>query len=167
MQSALHTESPDPRIAIALMTPDDLDEVAALFDAYRHFYGQPPDSALAARFIRQRLACGDSWILVARNGAGRVAGFCQIYPSLSSVSACRTGILNDLYVADDQRRQGAGSALLAAAAAQAVALGLARLELSTAHDNLAARRLYERHGWVEEARFASYQLTTMPSDTAF
>lgn len=154
-------------VSVAKMTLDDHREVAILFDAYRGFYGKSQDIELARRFIRERFEFQDSWILVARNGNGVIAGFCQIYPSFSSVSACRIGILNDLFVSASERSQGIGSALLEAARTLAAALGLARLELSTAYDNHPAHALYERHGWAPDSQFVTYRLAIDQADPAF
>ncbi len=151
-------------IRIALMTPDDLQGVAGLFDEYRVFYGQSRDAERARKFIAERLQLQDAWILVAKDKEGVIAGFAQVYPSFSSISACRTGILNDLYVAPRARSRGIGSGLLAAVHVLAQALELKRLELSTAHDNHTARRLYERHGWVPDTRFTSYGLSVTQAE---
>ena len=35
---------------------NDLEQLAALFDAYRQFYGQAPDLALAKAFIADRFS---------------------------------------------------------------------------------------------------------------
>lgn len=146
-------------LAVALMAPEELEQVAVLFDAYRAFYGQPHDLDLARRFLSERLEWQDAWVLVARRGSAPVAGFCQIYPSFSSVAACRIGILNDLFVRADARSQGVGAALLTAAHDLAMTRGLARLELSTAHDNLPARSLYAHLGWLPDDRFLTYRRT--------
>lgn len=144
-------------VTVRMVAVDDLPRVIALFDEYRSFYGQEYDIRLAERFIHARFDLQDSWILVAKDTAGRAVGFCQIYPGYSSVSACRIGILNDLFVAAGARSRGIGSALLAAAEALAMSLGLARLELSTARDNHVARMLYSRHGWLPDEAFIGYQ----------
>jgi len=74
-------------------TLDDLDGLAALFDAYRVFYRQAADRALARAFIEERLQRGESVIFIARDAAGEAVGFTQLYPAFSSVSARRIWIL--------------------------------------------------------------------------
>ncbi len=128
-------------------TPDDLDTVARLFDLYRVFYGKPSDPALARDFIQARMTRGESVILLAEID-GDAAGFTQLYPAFSSVSATRTWILNDLLVLPEARRQGVARALLAAAADFARADGALRLELETDHDNATAQALYRAMGWT-------------------
>jgi GNAT superfamily N-acetyltransferase len=136
----------------------DLDSLVPLFDAYRAFYGQRSDMDLARSFLLERLRSLQSVIFVAFSEQDEAIGFAQLFPSFSSVRAARTFILNDLFVAQEARGRGAGNALLAAAADFGRAAGAARLTLSTAHDNLAAQKLYERADWSRETAFLSYNL---------
>ncbi|MDH5832285.1 GNAT family N-acetyltransferase [Luteimonas sp. M1R5S18] len=130
--------------------PADLDALAALFDAYRQFYGQPSDVPAAREWLRSRLRFGESKVLVARQGSTAV-GFAQLYPMFSSVRMARTWVLNDLFVLPATRRQGVARALLDAAAAFARADGAASIQLETARDNAAARATYRDAGWHEDA----------------
>lgn len=138
----------------------DLPALAVLFDGYRQFYEQSPDLEAATRFIGQRLQHGDAVILVADDDArpGRLLGFCQLYPSFCSIVARPIQILNDLFVAPGARRGGVGRALLLAARAQAVARGLARLELTTARGNHTAQALYAALGWQRDDVYLAYSL---------
>lgn len=129
--------------------PQDLDALAALFDAYRRFYGQPADLARARDWLRTRMRVGESVVLVAERG-GTAAGFTQLYPMYSSVRTARTWILNDLYVDAGARRCGVGRALLDAAVAFAREDGAFGISLETARDNAAARALYRAAGWNED-----------------
>ena len=139
--------------------PADLDALAALFDAYRCFYDQPPDAARARAFLAERMARGESVLLVAEAAAGGgLAGFCQLYPTFCSVAAAPIFVLYDLFVAAPARRGGTGRALLQAAAAHARAAGAARLELSTARDNHRAQALYASLGWQRDDVFLHYAL---------
>ena len=137
-------------ISISRAGPADLDALAALFDAYRQFYGQPSDAAAARDWLRSRLRVGESMVLVARRGADMV-GFVQLYPMFSSVRLARTWILNDLYVLPTNRRSGVARALMDAAADFARADGAAGISLETTRDNAAARALYRAAGWHEDA----------------
>jgi GNAT superfamily N-acetyltransferase len=135
--------TPDIRRA----TLDDLDTVARLFDLYRVFYGKPSEPMLARDFIQARLTRDESVILLAHLDDG-AAGFTQLYPAFSSVSATRTWILNDLLVLPEARRHGVARALLSAAADFARDDGALRLELETDHDNVTAQALYHAMGWT-------------------
>lgn len=135
----------------------DVDALVPLFDAYRVFYEQQSDPALARAFLAERLAAGDSVIYLADRD-GLAGGFTQLYPSFSSTRARRIYILNDLFVAPDFRRSGASKALLEAAATFARTHGALRLTLATAHSNAAAQALYEASGWVRDDHFLTYNL---------
>ncbi len=135
---------------------DDLERLAALFDAYRQFYQQTPDLLLAKAFIAARLNNQDSVIFVAETSDKKLIGFCQIYPSFCSVIAAKIGVLYDLYVNESARKTGAGTALMLAADEYAANNGLARLDLTTAKNNHAAQALYESLGWVRDEVFYAY-----------
>ena len=145
--------------AVRPATRDDLDEVSALFDAYRVFYGYPSDAVAARSYLDQHLRSGTSTILVALSDTGVAVGFTQLYPSFCSLELAPILVLYDLYVSPDARGAGVATALLDAARALGVATGAARLELSTAHTNLTAQRLYESHGWKPDTEYRHYELT--------
>ena len=130
-------------------TVADLDALVPLFDAYRMFYAQASDPVRAREFLAQRLANGESAVLVAERGPSAV-GFTQLYPVFSSVRTARTWLLNDLFVADAARRRGVARALLDAAATFARDDGAAGLMLETSRDNAPARALYRDAGWHED-----------------
>jgi ribosomal protein S18 acetylase RimI-like enzyme len=146
-------------ISVHRATTADVHDVAPLFDAYRVFYGRTPDLQLAADFLDERLRCGESVVLVARDAAGAACGFVQLFPSFSSVRAMRSFVLNDLFVAPQARRKGVGRLLLEAAARHARQEQVSRLKLSTAISNTAAQRLYESLGWVRDTEFYEYNLS--------
>lgn len=127
----------------------DLDALVPLFDAYRVFYAQPSDPVRARDFLADRLANGESAVLVAERGASAV-GFTQLYPIFSSVRTARTWLLNDLFVVEGARRGGVARALLDAATAFAREQGAAGLMLETTRDNGPARALYRAAGWHED-----------------
>jgi ribosomal protein S18 acetylase RimI-like enzyme len=139
---------------------DELDQAAQLLDAYRGFYGLVSDRAGAAAFLSERIAQGDSMVLLAFATAEEreAAGIAQLYPSFSSLALGRIVVLNDLYVAPRWRRRGVARALVDAAVAYAGRLGAERLELSTQHTNAAALRLYRSLGWVVDQEFAHLEL---------
>jgi ribosomal protein S18 acetylase RimI-like enzyme len=127
----------------------DLDALVPLFDAYRVFYAQPSDPVRARDFLAERLARGESAVLLAERGPSTV-GFTQLYPIFSSVRTARTWLLNDLFVAEGARRGGVARALLDAAAAFAREQGAVGVMLETTRDNGPARALYRAAGWNED-----------------
>ena len=141
---------------------DDLNQLAQLFDAYRQFYEQAPDLALAKQFIADRFNKQESVIFVAENAEKQLIGFCQIYPSFCSVSAAKIGVLYDLFVNESARKTGAGRALMLASHDYAANNSMARLDLTTAKNNLTAQALYESLGWLRDDVFYTYskEITT-------
>jgi len=138
-------------------TLSDLPQLVPLFDGYRQFYRQPSDPARAQHFLRERLQLGESVIFLALEG-GEAAGFVQLYPSFWSVAACRSWLLNDLFVAPAFRGQGVARALLARAREHAESNGAGGMSLATQRDNHNAQRLYEATGWVRDEEFFHYEL---------
>lgn len=138
-------------------TQADLEDAAALFDAYRVWYGSRSDLDGARNFLAQRLRHGESELFMARVGVEAV-GFAQLYPVFSSVSMGPVWILNDLYVVESCRRTGVGTVLLEAAAEFGRQTGAIRLELATGVDNRAAQQAYAAHGWVKNEDFLHYSL---------
>jgi len=143
-------------IRTRIATLADLDVIASLFDAYRQFYEQASDLALAKSFIRDRLKNNESVVLLASNEAQQVVGFCQLYPTFCSVEAKPIYSLYDLFVSPEERRSGAAKVLLQAAEKLAAESGKARMDLTTAKTNKAAQAAYESLGWVRDEVFYAY-----------
>lgn len=135
-----------------------LEAVAALFNAYRQFYGQPDDLGKARAFVAERMAKQESTIFLALLD-DKAAGFVQLYASFCSVEASPIWILYDLYVAESARQSGVGRALMGQARQLATETGASRIDLSTATDNRAAQKLYESLGYQQDNGFLVYSLT--------
>jgi len=138
-------------------TPADVGEVAPLLDAYRQFYGKPPDVEAARRFLFARLSKGESVLFLARS-AEQVLGFVNLYPVFSSVNLTQQWILNDLFVAEGARKLGVGRALTERARQLAESTQANGLTLETGIENLAAQKLYESTGWKRDHEFFRYFL---------
>ena len=136
---------------------DDVDALAPLFDAYRRFYEQPGDVALASAFLHSRLERAESVVFIAE-AEGAAVGFCQLYPTWCSVAAAPIFVLYDLFVDEVERRGGAGRQLMLAAQAFGRDAGAVRLDLTTARTNARAQALYESLGWKRDDVFLSYNL---------
>jgi ribosomal protein S18 acetylase RimI-like enzyme len=143
-------------IRTRLATLADLDFIASLFDAYRQFYEQEPNLALAKSFIRDRLQKNESVVLLALNEVHEVVGFCQLYPTFCSVEARPIYSLYDLFVNPEARRSGAGKVLLQAAERLAAERGKSRMDLTTAKTNKPAQAAYESLGWVRDEVIYAY-----------
>ena len=84
----------------------------------------------------------------------RVVGWCDVSPK-THATLRHSGVLG-MGVAASHRGQGVGSALLRATLEAALARGITRIELIVRADNLAATKLYERHGFELEGRLRDY-----------
>lgn len=136
-------------------SPRDLSAVAELFNKYRQFYGSPDEPLVVRAFVAERFRANDSVIYVAVLD-GRVVGFAQLLPKLSSSSLARDWVLNDLFVDESARRMGVARALIEEAKAFAEAADATKLTLKTGVDNTASQKLYETFGWTRDERFYFY-----------
>ncbi|HTA64560.1 MAG TPA: GNAT family N-acetyltransferase [Xanthomonadaceae bacterium] len=136
-------------VAVRRAGANDLDALASLFDAYRQFYQQASDVAGARAYLGERIALGESVLLIAGDEA-QAAGFVQLYPLFSSVRMGRVWVLNDLYVTPAARRMGVARALLDASTEFARERGALGLQLETGQDNHSAQALYRDAGWTQD-----------------
>ncbi len=137
---------------------EHIEEVARLFDLYRQFYECEGDIGLATNFISERINNDESVIFLAQE-QGKGLGFVQLYPSFCSVDAVKIFILYDLYVDAAGRKSGVGQGLMEQTTQFAKEAGASRLDLLTAHRNLAGQTLYEKLGYKKvNEDFYAYSL---------
>lgn len=134
----------------------DLNALAALFNLYRRFYEQPDNLAQATQFMQQRLIKQDSTIFVAESDQRQIMGFCQLYPTWSSVSMQKAWIFNDLYVREDARKLGIGKQLVKHLLDFCRQTNAVWVTLQTAKDNTNAQNLYKKLGFVQEDQFLTF-----------
>jgi ribosomal-protein-alanine N-acetyltransferase len=85
---------------------------------------------------------GVSYLLVAKDAAGHVVGFCGFWRVLDELH------INNLAVLPDYRRQGVASTILGRVFAEGRKVGAGRATLEVRRSNDIARRLYERFGFI-------------------
>ena len=144
---------------IVQATLEHLDLLTPMFIKYREFFGELalPDSS--RKFLENRLKRKESVIYMAlADEEDRLLGYCQLYPSFSSLSLKRVWILNDMYVAEDARRQLVADRLLQTAKKMAKDTNAIRLRVATSENNLAAQKTYESIGFREDTVFKNYTL---------
>lgn len=146
---------------IVRASPEDLDALADLFDAYRVSYDQPSNRPAARAFLAERLARDESLIFVALDRG--LVGFAQLYPGFSSISLGRIWILNDLFVAPDRRDHGIGRALVHRCIEHARQTRAVKIVLETAPDNGAARAIYASFGFQVEHWLDTHVLHLKPA----
>lgn len=155
-------------------TIHDVPQLAVLFNQYRVFYGQDSNVEGAKQFLLDRFNHAESVILVAKKKENEdantdaninvsmnanILGFTQLYPTFSSISMQRSWILNDLYVAEEHRKQGIAEQLLEQAKRFAMMTNAKGIALSTAPTNKQAQALYEKLGYVRDDEFYNYFLS--------
>ncbi|MEE9101630.1 GNAT family N-acetyltransferase [Pseudomonas sp. QE6] len=145
---------------IVQATLDHLDLLAPLFVKYREFYGKLPYPESSRKFLEKRLRRKESVIYLALpdDDDGKLLGFCQLYPSYSSLSLKRVWILNDIYVAEEARRQLVADHLLQTARQMARETQAVRMRVSTSVNNEVAQKVYESIGFHEDTEFKNYIL---------
>ncbi|MDF9754835.1 MULTISPECIES: GNAT family N-acetyltransferase [Pseudomonas] len=141
-------------------TLEHLDLLTPLFVKYREFYGQLPYPDSSRAFLEKRLKRKESIIYLALpdDGDDRLMGFCQLYPSFSSLSLKRVWILNDIYVAEDSRRMLVADNLMREAKKMAKKSNAVRMRVSTSSDNEVAQKTYESMGFRKDTEFENYIL---------
>jgi L-amino acid N-acyltransferase YncA len=110
---------------------------------------EPVDLASRQAWLRDRLAAG-SPVLVAEDG-GAVVGFGS-YLQFRAWSGYRNAVEHSVYVRDDRRGSGVGSALLAGLLARAKAAGKHVMIGGIEGRNTASLRLHRRAGFIEVGR---------------
>jgi len=145
---------------IVQATLEHLDLLTPLFVKYREFYGELPFPDSSRAFLEKRLRRDESVIYLALHDEddNKLLGFCQLYPSYSSLSLKRVWILNDIYVAEDARRQLVADHLIQKAKKMARQTQAVRMRVSTSANNDVAQKVYESIGFREDTQFKNYVL---------
>jgi len=145
-------------VEITPIAASELEELLPLIAAYQRFYEVDEiDDDRNRAFFRRFLAPSEDGLLLGARSGGRLVGYACLYWHFSSLEACESVLMNDLYVAESARGQGVGRALIEAAAAVARERDVPFVEWSTAPDNETAQRLYDSTG-AERTEWYSYEL---------
>lgn len=139
----------------------DHESLVDLFAAYCQFYKLTHSRARIARFVGKRLGARPrrTWVVPnGRNVEVPLAGFAQVYETISTLSLARVWVLNDLYVHASARGQGVGRALVEQVVKEAKRSGAARVDLATQVGNRSARALYDSMGFAPSKGFVEYSL---------
>jgi GNAT superfamily N-acetyltransferase len=145
-------------VEIAPVAASELEELLPLIGAYQRFYEvEDVDDARNRAFFRRFLAPSEDGLLLGARSEGRLVGYACLYWHFSSLEACESVLMNDLFVGESARGQGVGRALIEATAAVAREREVPFVEWSTAPDNETAQRLYDSTG-AERTEWYSYEL---------
>jgi GNAT superfamily N-acetyltransferase len=145
-------------LKIAPVAVEEFEQLLPLIAAYQRFYEvEAIDEERNRTFFRRFLGPSEDGLLLGARSDGRLVGYACLYWHFSSLEACESVLMNDLYVDDSMRGQGVGRALIEATAAVARERGVPFVEWSTAPDNEIAQRLYDSTG-AERTEWVSYEL---------
>ena len=144
---------------IVQATLEHLDQLTPMFIKYRELFGQVAYPESSRKFLSTRISRKESVIYLAMpDDEERILGFCQLYPSYSSLSLKRVWILNDIYVCEEARRQLVADHLIQAAKKMAKETQAIRMRVSSSINNDVAHKLYESLGFVEDHEFKNFIL---------
>lgn len=144
-------------LTIRAVTPDDLDEIGNMAgELVRLHHALDPKRFLMiegvergyARFFKSQLEDQDTILVVAEKAGRRVGyAYARLEPRdwNSLLDAC--GALHDIFVVENERRNGVAARLLEDVVLRLRARGAPRLVLSAAASNETAQRFFERHGF--------------------
>jgi len=142
--------------AARTLGPDDLAGFRALRLAclrlHPEAFGSSADEeeCAPADLWDRRLASGE-WVLLGGFLDGGLVGIAGLIPETKRKHA-HIANFGAMYVAASARGKGVGDAIVAHALSEARARGIAIVTLTVIIGNEPARRLYERHGFVEFGR---------------
>jgi GNAT superfamily N-acetyltransferase len=144
------------RAGCRLATSSDLPALVGLLEEImtHHGVGLPARENLA-RTLAEMLAEAETatrprYMFLLAETRGRVVGACSLIFSLSTWSTGEVCELQDVVVTADERRSGAGHALLQAATVLARSRGCLRLFLQAEAANLDAHAFYRSQGFDEK-----------------
>ena len=122
---------------------------ARLLDMFNQEFAEPtPGPEVLAARLAHLVEAGDTSILVALDDAGDGAGVSVLRLRGALWSPDLEAYLAELFVVPERRRSGIGGRLLQATLDHARQRGASYIDLTTTEDDVAARHLYEKFGFV-------------------
>jgi ribosomal protein S18 acetylase RimI-like enzyme len=148
-----HSYNKPPSAADSLVRragPADAEAIGELLHDFNTEFEEPsPGPQAVADRVRELMGSEDFAVLLVRRRPNGLAVL-RFRPSIySSALEC---YLAELYVQPDHRGQGLGRALLEATMDLARERGANFMDLGTSEDDVAARALYERMGFINRER---------------
>ena len=138
-------ERQDTSFVIRRALASDRARLTPLVRAYIDFYREPQpaeerlDTLLALLSGRPEIG-----VQFVAEKDGELHGFATVYLTYDTVAARRVAVMNDLFVAPDDRNVGLGRALIRECHEFARQNGCAVLQWVTAQDNARAQALYDK-----------------------
>jgi ribosomal protein S18 acetylase RimI-like enzyme len=132
---------------VRIATPEDVASLIPLILAFRNAGDDFPTEESLRSDLPRLLADGDTEFLVAGSPSCPCAGFLQQRYRHSLWLSAPEAYIEDLFVAEDARRQGIGRRLVEFAAERAKARGCPIISLDTTERNEQALSLYQGLGF--------------------
>lgn len=134
-----------------------LDDIAGMSELLRNLFAVEKDFTwdprLQSRGLRMlicRAMHGDAAVKIAESADAVVGmGTCQI--RVSTAIGGFSGVIEDIIVADQWRRRGAGRQILAALTRWAREQGCQQVQLLADNENTSAHAFYTRQGWCRSS----------------
>ena len=150
-------------MTIVPLAPDRFDEFVDLLRALADYERlEPPDAAAIERLRRDAFGDGKPprfEAALAVNSKGKAVGYATWFQTYSTFLARPTMYLEDLFVRDDSRESGAGSALFEHVRTMGAQRGCGRMEWQVLDWNTLAREFYHRREatWMKD--WLTYRIT--------
>lgn len=129
--------------------PDDSGQILRLLRLLAVFEGEPDGVVITEEAIRRDgFGPHRRFEALLAETEGGICGLAVTYLAYSSWKGAPSLVVHDLFVEEGGRGSGAGSALLAAAAALAVEHGCCRMDVNVLEWNDEARRFYGDRGFT-------------------
>lgn len=133
---------------IAVATLEDIRELTSLLGLlFAQETEFTPDQAAQQRGLASIIGDPAVGMILVVKVEQRIIAMVNVLFTVSTALGARVGIVEDMVVDPMVRGGGVGSLLLNAAIAKSRESGCQRLTLLTDHDNAAAHRFYQRHGF--------------------
>ncbi len=145
---------------------DDVTEMTTLlrnlFAIEKDFSWSPDLQSRGLKMLICRAMHGDAAVMVAEYAEKIIGmGTCQI--RVSTAVGGFSGVIEDIIVADDWRRRGAGRRILAALTRWAREQGCQQVQLLADSENKSAHEFYTRQGWFR-SRMECWKRVLVQSD---
>ena len=128
------------------ITPADLPQVLAMVQGLARHHGDTPDASIAS--LTRDFFGPVPWAQALVAGEGeQLCGYVMMLPLMRAHLGERGMDLHHVFVREDRRSKGHGTALIRAARAHAVAQGCVYMTVSTQEENAEARDFYIHHGF--------------------
>ena len=148
-------------MTVVPLTSNRFDEFVDLLRALADYERlDPPDAAAVERLRRDALGLPRRFeAALALNSKGRAVGYATWFHTYSTFLARPTMYLEDLFVRDDARESGAGSALFEHVRTLGAQRGCGRMEWQVLDWNTPAREFYHRRQatWMKD--WLTYRIT--------